>query len=122
MLIKFDKLQYFDFVEGIHRDILHHGTKISVIISPAFWGKVQIFKIQCALDRGKCGSLNVPVNYYRLLDGTNLTTMDEHMWLIPFTEGESHWLKIDFVQPVDITGIRVWNYNKSPEDTYRGVS
>ncbi len=58
----------------------------------------------------------------RLLDGTNLTTSDEHMWLIPFTEGESHVVRVDFSQPARLSGIRVWNYNKSPEDTFRGVS
>ena len=59
--------------------------------------------------------------YFRLFDGTSVTMSDEHMWLIPYTDGEDHWLKIDFGRPVEITGLRFWNYNKSPEDTYRGV-
>ena len=46
---------------------------------------------------------------------------DEHMWLIPFTAGENHTLDINFGQPVEMTGLRFWNYNKSAEDTYRGV-
>ncbi|XP_051789759.1 katanin-interacting protein [Erpetoichthys calabaricus] len=57
----------------------------------------------------------------KLIDGTNVTTDDEHMWLIPFTEGQSHVLSINFQRPETIAGLRFWNYNKSPEDTYRGV-
>ena len=44
------------------------------------------------------------------------------MWLIPYTEGENHSLLIEFPRPTEMTGLRIWNYNKSPEDTYRGVS
>ena len=46
---------------------------------------------------------------------------DEHMWMIPFDEEGTHLLKISFKQSTIVTGIRVWNYNKSLEDTYRGV-
>lgn len=58
----------------------------------------------------------------RLIDGENVTTTDEHMWLIPFTSGNSHELKINFNRSIQLTALRVWNYNKSPEDTFRGVS
>ena len=57
----------------------------------------------------------------RLIDGSNVTMSDEHMWLVPFTDGESHVLQITFDAPKEMTGLRVWNYNKSHEDTYRGV-
>ncbi|XP_052774680.1 katanin-interacting protein-like isoform X2 [Mya arenaria] len=57
----------------------------------------------------------------KVIDGTNVTTSDEHMWLVPFVEGENHTLTIDFDQKVLVAGLRVWNYNKSKEDTYRGV-
>ena len=43
------------------------------------------------------------------------------MWLIPFTEGETHKVQIDFGRKIELSGLRLWNYNKSPEDTYRGV-
>ena len=46
---------------------------------------------------------------------------DEHMWLIPFSQGHNHVLSIDFPDDVLIAGLRIWNYNKSKEDTYRGV-
>ncbi|KAI0234957.1 hypothetical protein LSAT2_014682 [Lamellibrachia satsuma] len=57
----------------------------------------------------------------KLIDDTNITTSDEHMWLVPFTEGESHWITVTFDQATDMTGLRIWNYNKSSEDTYRGA-
>ncbi|CAB4005620.1 Hypothetical predicted protein [Paramuricea clavata] len=57
----------------------------------------------------------------KVIDDVNITTSDEHMWLIPFTLGENHLLTITLKQPMEITGLRVWNYNKSPESTYRGV-
>ncbi|CAL8283535.1 unnamed protein product [Merluccius merluccius] len=57
----------------------------------------------------------------KLLDGHNITTEDQHMWLIPFSFGEAHTLSLSFPRPHTIAGLRVWNYNKSPEDSYRGV-
>ncbi|XP_030841044.1 protein KIAA0556 [Strongylocentrotus purpuratus] len=57
----------------------------------------------------------------KLLDGTNVTSSDEHMWMIPFSEGGDHFLTVDFGREVQMTGLRIWNYNKSPEDTYRGA-
>ncbi|XP_072167978.1 katanin-interacting protein-like [Diadema setosum] len=57
----------------------------------------------------------------KLIDGTNVTSSDEHMWMIPFSEGCDHVLTIDFGREVQMTGLRVWNYNKSQEDTYRGA-
>lgn len=32
------------------------------------------------------------------------------------------WLRISLKEPTRILGVRLWNYNKSAEDTYRGVS
>uniref|UniRef100_A0A8D3AJJ6 KATNIP domain-containing protein n=1 Tax=Scophthalmus maximus TaxID=52904 RepID=A0A8D3AJJ6_SCOMX len=57
----------------------------------------------------------------KLVDGNNITTDDEHMWLIPFSYGEPHTLNITFNKAQTIAGLRVWNYNKTPEDSYRGV-
>ena len=59
---------------------------------------------------------------FRVINGNNVTCADENMWLIPFNESQEHVLTISFSQTVLIAGLRVWNYNKSPEDTYRGVS
>ncbi|XP_038585886.1 katanin-interacting protein isoform X1 [Micropterus salmoides] len=57
----------------------------------------------------------------KLIDGNNITTDDQHMWLIPFSYGEPHTLNITFSKVQTIAGLRIWNYNKSPEDSYRGV-
>lgn len=43
------------------------------------------------------------------------------MWLIPFSYGEPHTLNVTFSKTQIIAGLRIWNYNKSPEDSYRGV-
>ncbi|CAG5117097.1 unnamed protein product, partial [Candidula unifasciata] len=56
----------------------------------------------------------------KLLDGVNITCLDSHMWLIPFTKGGSHTVTVTFPQQTLVTAVRIWNYNKSPEDTYRG--
>ncbi|KAM9715846.1 katanin-interacting protein isoform 1-T1 [Menidia menidia] len=57
----------------------------------------------------------------KLVDGHNITTDDQHMWLIPFSYGEAHILNITFSNAQTVAGLRIWNYNKSPEDSYRGV-
>uniref|UniRef100_A0A8C5Y5X8 Katanin interacting protein n=1 Tax=Microcebus murinus TaxID=30608 RepID=A0A8C5Y5X8_MICMU len=57
----------------------------------------------------------------KLVDGTNITMEDEHMWLIPFSPGRDHVVSICFDRAQSIAGLRFWNYNKSPEDTYRGA-
>ncbi|XP_010734576.2 protein KIAA0556 isoform X1 [Larimichthys crocea] len=57
----------------------------------------------------------------KLIDGNNITTDDQHMWLIPFSCGESHTLNVTFNKAQTIAGLRIWNYNKSPEDSYRGL-
>ncbi|KAM7148857.1 katanin-interacting protein isoform 1-T1 [Molossus nigricans] len=57
----------------------------------------------------------------KLIDGANITMEDEHMWLIPFSPGLDHVVTICFDRAQSIAGLRFWNYNKSPEDTYRGA-
>ncbi|KAM4697791.1 katanin-interacting protein [Rhinophrynus dorsalis] len=57
----------------------------------------------------------------KLIDGINITSEDTHMWLIPFTAGENHTVTVTFDKAENIAGLRFWNYNKSPEDTYRGA-
>ena len=46
---------------------------------------------------------------------------DNHMWLIPFNKGESHTITIDLGKQTTIGGVRFYNYNKTDEDTLRGV-
>ncbi|KAM5227700.1 katanin-interacting protein [Ctenodactylus gundi] len=57
----------------------------------------------------------------KLIDGVNITMEDEHMWLIPFSPGLDHVVTVRFDRAESLAGLRFWNYNKSPEDTYRGA-
>eukprot|EP00826_Nyctotherus_ovalis_P048329 TRINITY_DN5672_c0_g1_i2.p1 TRINITY_DN5672_c0_g1~~TRINITY_DN5672_c0_g1_i2.p1 ORF type:complete len:283 (-),score=55.93 TRINITY_DN5672_c0_g1_i2:11-859(-) len=57
----------------------------------------------------------------KLLDGTNNTTDDKHMWMIPFNKRKSHWITLTLPRADYISGLRFFNYNKSVEDTSRGV-
>ena len=75
------------------------------------------------VDLGAQRVKSPPRSFYpnRIIDGSNLTMSDEHMWLIPFTDGQDHLLTVDLGQPTPLIGLRVWNYNKSIDDTFRGV-
>ena len=66
----------------------------------------------------------------KLVDGVNVTTDDVHMWLIPFLSAGpggvassrgDHILRIRLPAPTWIAGLTVYNYNKSAEDSFRGV-
>lgn len=60
-----------------------------------------------------------------LLNGTNVTTDDRNMWLTPSATLAHAPLCVMTVTlgpaPVPITGLRLWNYNKGLDGTYRGV-
>lgn len=44
------------------------------------------------------------------------------MWLIPFTNEANHTIDIELPEDIGmVVGFRVWNYNKSEEDTRRGA-
>ena len=60
--------------------------------------------------------------FQRLLDDQNITVSKEHMWNVPFSAKRKCALEINFSQDTLVTGLRVWNYNQSFEDTYTGVS
>jgi hypothetical protein len=57
----------------------------------------------------------------KLINGINNTVSDLNMWLIPFNLGEDHTIKIDLGKQVQIGSIKFYNYNKSLEDSLRGV-
>ena len=58
----------------------------------------------------------------KLVDGTNFTCDERHMWLIPFTQHSRHTLTITLPSETkSVSGFDVWNYNKSWEDSFRGV-
>jgi formylmethanofuran:tetrahydromethanopterin formyltransferase len=56
----------------------------------------------------------------KLFNGRNNTMDDRNMWLIPFNKGEDHTILIDLGETRSISGLRFYNYNKSPEDSLRG--
>lgn len=56
----------------------------------------------------------------KLFNDRNNTMDDRNMWLIPFNKGEDHTITIDLGEQRAISGLRFYNYNKSPEDSLRG--
>jgi len=69
----------------------------------------------------------VPTN---LLQGPNITADDRYMWLIPFTKDSLHHVQITLKNKTKfnrdtihrIRYMKVFNYNKSPDDVCRGAS
>ncbi|XP_022250480.1 protein KIAA0556-like isoform X2 [Limulus polyphemus] len=57
----------------------------------------------------------------RIIDGENMTMLEEHMWCTDFLEHCPPTITISFGQTLNVSGLRVWNYNLSQEDSYRGV-
>ena len=57
----------------------------------------------------------------KLINGVNNTISDENMWLIPYNAGESHTITIDLGRILKLSALRFYNYNKSKEDSLRGV-
>mmetsp|Transcript_6886 Transcript_6886/g.20104 ORF Transcript_6886/g.20104 Transcript_6886/m.20104 type:complete len:781 (+) Transcript_6886:3-2345(+) len=58
----------------------------------------------------------------KLLNGNNVTTDDINMWLAPLDwEDQANTISIDLKSRRKVSGLRLWNYNKSLEDTLRGV-
>ncbi len=57
-----------------------------------------------------------------LLNGVNLTCDVEHMWTVPFNPLQPPTITLMLDAPTHITGVFVWNYNASVEESYGGVS
>jgi hypothetical protein len=57
----------------------------------------------------------------KLLNDVNQTTDDVNMWLIPFSRHSESFLEITLPEKQEIRSLKFWNYNKSPEDTFRGI-
>lgn len=57
-----------------------------------------------------------------LIDGHNVTTEMDHMWLADVT-GMNKRITISIIFQTDVylTGMRIWNYNASLELSYCGV-
>jgi hypothetical protein len=59
--------------------------------------------------------------FFRLFDSENVTCDDNHMWLCPFNKRDRVRIIITLSVSKRLHGLRIWNYNKSSDDTYRGV-
>lgn len=57
----------------------------------------------------------------KLVNGSYFTNDDMHVWLTPFTAGDDHTITIDLPKKLQISMIRIWNYNKSRIHSYRGA-
>ena len=67
---------------------------------------------------GYSGDLRVLEN---LINSYNNSVVDKDIWLIPYTAGENHVIKFKFPESIEIKGIKLFNYNKSKEDSLRGA-
>ena len=57
----------------------------------------------------------------KIVDEVYCTCDDLHMWLAPFTKNEENKIFIDFGTEINLSMIRVWNYNKSRIHSFRGA-
>ena len=66
---------------------------------------------------------NDPRTLDKLVDGVNVGVDSNHSWLAPWEPhtGRTHTLTIELPRGALLSGLRVWNYNKSEEDSQRGV-
>ncbi|CAD8167610.1 unnamed protein product [Paramecium pentaurelia] len=79
-------------------------------------GKIQVKNIKSDYQSdGDKGNIN------SLINGINVTTNDMNMYILPYQPGRCVTLTFTFDIPQLITSIRIWNYNKSYEDTFRGA-
>lgn len=72
-------------------------------------------------DLSALGHVGDPRTLDKVVDGSNITDEDHHMWLAPFTPGTDHLLTIDLGKVHELVGLRVYNYNKNDEGASRGV-
>ncbi|KMQ94347.1 hypothetical protein RF55_5513 [Lasius niger] len=56
-----------------------------------------------------------------LINGHNITTEMDHMWLADVTSNKRIAITVTFDTDVYLTGMRIWNYNASLELSYCGV-
>jgi len=75
--------------------------------------------------------LNLQYEMSTLVDGNNVTTDAAHMWVCALPSSEtldgglqssgSPTIIVRLAEPRLLHGLRVWNYNASLEDSYKGV-
>ena len=83
-------------------------------------GSVSAVDVNCL-----AGARNDPRTSEKLFDGMCHTCDDLHAWLAPWGEQESVTidvdLKTDNVDAQTLSMLRIWNYNKSREQSFRGM-
>ncbi|XP_069695686.1 katanin-interacting protein-like [Periplaneta americana] len=111
--------------------ILLGGQKLEITLM-ANWGHPALIGLTGLEVLGDGGSI-IPVephflqcsvlspDIYRIVDGVNVTTDEDHMWSTPFLDGDEIVLTINFPVIVYIAAIRVWNHNCTPDLSYCGV-
>jgi hypothetical protein len=57
---------------------------------------------------------NDPRTPDKLLDGCNATRDDGHMWLAPWTQGQTVTVTVRLPERVRLSLVRLWNYGKTP--------
>lgn len=68
-----------------------------------------------------CNIKNSNEEISHLIDGINLTTDSQHMWIINNQSELIVTITITFNTELFITGLIIWNYNYSLESSYCGV-
>ena len=69
-----------------------------------------------------CTPLGEYAQINRLIDGVDNTDDATHMWLAPCRPyAQQYILRIDFGEPVGLTGLKIWNYNANLDDSFMGV-
>ncbi len=92
-------------------------TGLAILTSGGEAFSLQNEQIFCEID-GQRPDINLAV----LLNGVNLTCDVEHMWRVPFNSSEPPILTLSLDTLIHVTGLLVWNYNASVEESYGGVS
>jgi hypothetical protein len=72
-------------------------------------------------DLRALGYADDPRTLEKLVDGNNDGVEMASMWMVPFTEQEPPEIRIDLGRQMPLAALEFWNYNKSEEDTARGV-
>ena len=67
------------------------------------------------------GNSGDPRTKDKLINHVNVTCDDRNMWLIPYTPGGTHKLVVQLPNALNLVALRLWNYNKTPEDAARGA-
>ncbi|ETW04688.1 hypothetical protein, variant [Aphanomyces invadans] len=100
---------------GISLRVLRPETNV-IVSSPLASHQLQA----TPRDLESLGYVGDPRTLDKLVDGINVTCDDTHMWLVPFEGGKAE-LSVHLPTDSVLFGLDVWNYNKSAEDTFRGV-